>query len=150
MGIYYDRSAPSVVLDERATRGRRDRIVGVRLPGDLSVELADVLVLDNGRRGEGDRDAPDGVVGRGENERVVGGPVLQRVDAAGDVDVLPEDGGRLDVERDGDRAAATTAVPATRCSQTSRAPAGVRLAGTRGERRESGGVAPGEVGRGKL
>ena len=50
--------------------------------------LVSVTGIKGGHRGGKGRTAPGGVVGRGEEERVVGGPVLERVDAAGDVDVL--------------------------------------------------------------
>lgn len=38
------------------------------------------------------RTAPDGVVGGREEEGAVGRPVLERIDGAGDVDVLCKDG----------------------------------------------------------
>ena len=61
-------------MNRRApTRGRRDLHVRVALPGDLPVELPDVLVLDRGRRRESrDGHAPRRVVGRAERERGVG------------------------------------------------------------------------------
>lgn len=43
---------PSVGLGEAARGGGGDLVVGVGLPGDGTVELADVLVLDSGAGGQ--------------------------------------------------------------------------------------------------
>ena len=110
----------------------------------MAVVLPDVLVLDDGRRRERHRDRPSRVVRRGEQKRGVGRPVLERGDAARDVDVLPEDGRRVDVERDGDGRAGV-AIALWRDRQAGRTPVRVRLARAGGERRQRGCVAPGEV-----
>lgn len=44
------------------------------------------MVADGARR-----TAPDGIVSGGEEEGVVRGPILERIDGASDVDVLCED-----------------------------------------------------------
>lgn len=51
-----DMLPPLVVARRRAAVRRRERVVGVRLPRDLAVVLADVLVLDDGVSGERDGD----------------------------------------------------------------------------------------------
>ena len=44
--------SPVVVLGERATGGGVDLVVRIRLPGDCTVELADILVLNCSACGE--------------------------------------------------------------------------------------------------
>ena len=99
------RLAPGVVLSEGARRGGGDAPVGVGLPRNLPVVLADVLVLDLGvggqvdshceefrctarREGGGLLTTPGRVVVSSERDGVIGGPVGELVDAAGHVNVL--------------------------------------------------------------
>lgn len=88
---------PPLVIGGAAARRRAlEGAVGVGLPGDLAVELADVLVREAGAGRDRDGDTPDGVVGGAECDGVVGGPALELINGAGDEDVLCESQVRQD------------------------------------------------------